>query len=400
MWYLVGIHPALRRHTTSHGTGQLQSRGRFEHLDTLRTFLTGLVIYHHVAIIYGGEGSWPYVEATKKNPLLMMITGIDQAFFMSTFFVISGYLSSASIRRAVAKANRLGQDRARVYCSFFKGKLLRLGVPAVVYSVFGHALTLAFAKNERFTWAFYKAYLSELRAAPGIRGPPWYCALLLIFDGIFAAHSALGLPALPVTRYTPPVLYALLPVFDMFWRRVAPLGWNFTPLGLHAAFLPRYTLSYFAGIFLNSNPQLVFPTESSWRTSPLPALALFLGYSAVLFPLTRHVLRDSSVLFGENRVAFAYIVFHELGFAALTHCALRAAHWCTDPAPRRPRVLPRLAYGAFLVHATLCTLVPVQLRDLQLGPLAKTAVVGSVCTAFSFMLSAVLVRLPVVKNII
>lgn len=330
---------------------------------------------------------------------------------MGAFFVISGYLSAASLKRALSKANRLGErSRANACWTFFKNKLLRLGLPTAVYSLLGHAMTLAFARDQPFTWAFYKSYLADWIAKPGVRGPAWYCALALIFDGLFAAHTTLELPSLPVARFTPPLILAATPIFSFLWRRVCPLGWNFTPLGLHAAYLPQYIVAYFTGIFLSSNSHLVFPppgapppsSRTKWWTSPLPALGLHVAYTGFLLTsaLTRGVARDPSPLYGWNKIAFLFCVWNELGFAALTHCVLRLAYLWTDPAPRRPRVLPRLAYGAFLVHSTICTAIPVRLRDLQLSPVSKTLVVGSLCTALSFLASALLVRLPGVRQVI
>ncbi|KZV97342.1 hypothetical protein EXIGLDRAFT_747120 [Exidia glandulosa HHB12029] len=412
MWYLLGIHPAIRgppARSLAHGQQRRVASGRQEHLDTLRTFLTGLVIFHHTAIIYGGEGGWYYVETTRKNALLSAFTGTNQSFFMGAFFVVSGYLSAQSLKRSLSRANRLGEHtRSRACWTFFKGKLLRLGLPTLVYTLFGHALTLAAARGQPFTLDFYKAYLTDWLANPGVRGPPWYCALALIFDGLFAAHSSLELPSLPVYRYTPPLMLALLPVVSFFWRRVSPLGWNFTPLGLHSAFLPQYIIAYATGIFLSGHSHLVFPDKASqtprtkWWTSPLPAVGLYAAFTAFLLTYgpTRAVLRDPTPLFGLNYVAFLYCVWNEIGFVALTHSVMRIAHLWTDPTPRGGRVLPRLAYGAFLVHSTVCTFIPSAMREIQLPPVTKTVVVGSLCTALSFCLSALLVRIPGVRNVI
>lgn len=331
---------------------------------------------------------------------------------MGAFFLVSGLLSAASLKRAIGRANRLDKGSRTDTCwSFFKGKLLRLGLPAAVYTLFGHALTLAAGKSEPFTWSFYKSYVANWIATPGVRGPAWYCALALIFDGLFAAHTALDLPTPHIGRYAPPAIFAALPVCSFLWRRICPLGWNFTPLGLDAAYLPQYILAYATGIFLSYNPQLLVPPSphsqthaqtSKWRTSPLPALGLYLAGAAFLatLPATRSAVRDPTRIFGWNPVAFMFCIWNELGFAALTHSALWLAHFCTDPSPQRKRILPRLAYGAFLVHSPITTFIPVQLRELQLPPVAKVVVVGSICTALSFAVSALLVGVPGIQQVI
>ena len=44
-------------------SGQQPSRRRLFFVDNLRIFLTVLVILHHLAIIYGASGAFPYKEA-------------------------------------------------------------------------------------------------------------------------------------------------------------------------------------------------------------------------------------------------------------------------------------------------------------------------------------------------
>lgn len=136
--------------------------------------------------------------------------------------------------------------------------------------------------------------------------------------------------------FTPPLLLAATPICTFLWRRICPLGWYFTPLGLQPAYLPQYILAYFTGIFLSSNPHLVFPppdappqsSRTKWWTSPLPALGAYAAYTSVLLasPVMRGVVRDPSPLYGSNKVAFLFCIWNELGFAALTHTILRLAH--------------------------------------------------------------------------
>lgn len=78
MWYLVGIHPAIARPVmvAGHDGKQVQVVQRLKPLDTLRNFMTCLVIYFHLAIVYGGEGEWPYIEATTKSPVLTLFIGM------------------------------------------------------------------------------------------------------------------------------------------------------------------------------------------------------------------------------------------------------------------------------------------------------------------------------------
>lgn len=93
---------------------------RLYFLDNLRIALTILVIAHHVGQAYGPTGgSWPIQEAARA-PILSPFFTVNRSFFMSLFFLISGYLMVMSY------------DRSRPG-AFVKARLLRLGVPLLVF---------------------------------------------------------------------------------------------------------------------------------------------------------------------------------------------------------------------------------------------------------------------------
>ncbi|HZW02954.1 MAG TPA: acyltransferase family protein, partial [Anaerolineaceae bacterium] len=97
---------------------------RLNYLDTLRVILISLVIALHAAITYGALGDWTYVDPAQDeitSILLTLVTGTVQAFSMGLYFLISGYFTPRSY------------DRKGVF-SFWKDRLLRLGIPLIVYT--------------------------------------------------------------------------------------------------------------------------------------------------------------------------------------------------------------------------------------------------------------------------
>jgi glucan biosynthesis protein C len=98
----------------------VKETGRLYFLDNLRIALIILVIAHHVGQAYGPTGgSWPIQEAARARILGPFFT-VNRSFFMSLFFMISGYLMVMSY------------DRSRPL-AFVRSRLLRLGVPLVVF---------------------------------------------------------------------------------------------------------------------------------------------------------------------------------------------------------------------------------------------------------------------------
>ena len=105
---------------------------RLDYFDNLRIFLISLVVLHHLSITYGASGSWYYNESAAGFPEIVpysMFTATNQAFFMGMFFFISAYFIAASL-------NKKGSIR------FLKERLVRLGVPTILFFFFLHPLTV------------------------------------------------------------------------------------------------------------------------------------------------------------------------------------------------------------------------------------------------------------------
>jgi glucans biosynthesis protein C len=98
-----------------------QQAERLFYLDTVRILLTVLVIAHHVGQAYGPTGGyWPVQEPARAAVLGPFFT-VNRSFFMSLFFMISGYFMVAAYQRS---------RPAR----FLRSRLVRLGVPVLAFA--------------------------------------------------------------------------------------------------------------------------------------------------------------------------------------------------------------------------------------------------------------------------
>ena len=148
-------------------------------MDYLRAALVCLVILHHTAITYGGSGSFYYNEPATDSAaagLLSLFTNFNQAWFLGAFFLLSAYFTPGSFDRKGAK-------------SFLKDRLVRLGIPLLVFLFVINPLTIYLA--------FYHMTPAELVAnvitppmglnwtfisqAVGT-GPLWFVEMLLTFE--------------------------------------------------------------------------------------------------------------------------------------------------------------------------------------------------------------------------
>lgn len=95
---------------------------RMFYLDNLRVAVIILVIAHHVGQAYGPTGGWWPIQEEARSALLGPFFTVNRSFFMSLFFMISGYFTVMSFRSRGGRA-------------FLKDRLLRLGIPALIFGL-------------------------------------------------------------------------------------------------------------------------------------------------------------------------------------------------------------------------------------------------------------------------
>jgi glucan biosynthesis protein C len=89
-------------------------------IDNLRIALIILVLAHHAGQPYGPTGGFWYIENPVRASILGAFFTVNRSFFMSLFFMISGYFLPASFDRKGAR-------------DFLIDRFRRLGVPLLVF---------------------------------------------------------------------------------------------------------------------------------------------------------------------------------------------------------------------------------------------------------------------------
>jgi len=135
---------------------------RLFYLDKLKILLTILVIAHHVGQAYGPTGGyWPVQEAVRA-PVLGPLIDVNRSFFMSLFFMISGFFMVSAYDR-----NGFGK--------FIRSRFVRLGVPVVAFAVLMLVIRIFILGNHITRWddIFNPGHL-------------WYVEHLLLFSLVYA----------------------------------------------------------------------------------------------------------------------------------------------------------------------------------------------------------------------
>jgi hypothetical protein len=181
------------RSATTTAAVQAKAAGRLLFIDNIRVFLTILVILHHLMIIYAGSGSFLYTEGRQDTLAAVLGTwfcAANQAYFMGFFLLIAAYFVPGSYDRKGA-----GQ--------FLKDRLIRLGIPLIVYSWIISPLTWMV-----ITYVTQGQLLPLGDYFPGAKfetiigaGPLWFVEALLIFTVVYVAWRRFFRPGAPV----PPV---------------------------------------------------------------------------------------------------------------------------------------------------------------------------------------------------
>lgn len=335
---------------------------RLYDLDNFRTYLTALVIYHHNAVPYGGSGGWKYksqFHTTESSPPLIAFNTINQTYFMGSFFLLSGYFSSTALRR-------------KGTAGFLSMKFFKLGLPTLVFTLFGDPAQVALLRLYNDQSVGWDALLNSWKSLRGVRGPVWYLALVLIFDTLYAFAPF-------ITTYTSK--FQFLPTFvinvtaDFLIRLLYPVGSVFAPLNLQPAYLPQYIITYFLGASLSSSPNP--PLTTSTRNN-LIASSLLSAITAIsllyLYPSSYTIESGKG---GFNLLALLYAIWNESTGYLIGTLLLRLFR-SRNLLRRRWANVSKHSYGAFLVHPIVCVGIQVWSDGWKANGVLKTVVLGTV----------------------
>ncbi|MFW5808504.1 MAG: acyltransferase family protein, partial [Spirochaetota bacterium] len=329
-------------------TGPVTIKKRVRYLDSIKVFLTMLVIAHHVSITYGGGGDWYITDPSTDETatlILTLFTAVNQTFFMGFFFFISAYFVPQSFDRKGA-------------AGFVRDKLIRLGIPLGVFYLFLSPLLfylrgLYYGELSLPFFRYWTLYLSDT-AEPG---PLWFVQALLLFSLLYALYRTAGTGGKqPVQSQRPfPTNSAILIAavgsgLAAFVVRLA-LPVDSAVFSFKLGYFPLYILLFIAGITASRNgwlESLVAAKARPWFITAcimivvLPVAMIVLGESSdtyaggFSFPALMYAMWEPFVCFG---IIFMLVVL----FRSVFHTQ-----------GRLHRELSRSAYTVYILHPFFC----------------------------------------------
>jgi glucan biosynthesis protein C len=379
-------------------------RPRLGWIDNLRWLVIVLVVLVHVCVTYSGLGSWYYHEELKLDAASQIVFYafeiFSQSFFMGFLFLLAGHFVTAAF-------DRKGFGR------FVLDRLVRLGVPTLVFMFVLHPLTvlikgLLLEPPVRATdiLAFYKGYVSRLEFFRET-GPLWFALALLVFSLGYAVVRRLAGARLPagqagsgksVTHGLVAALIVVMAAASFLVRLAQPIGTSWYNMQL--CFFPQYVLLFLIGLW---SARSGFLTALPYRFGMLWfRLALAVGIPAWV------VLLALGGLFSGNLEAFGGgWHWQAAGYA------LWEAFFCVgiclglivlyrERANARTRFTGFLAdnnFGVYVFHAPILVAVSLALRPLAWHPLAKALSVAVLVLPVCFLFAALVRRVPGLRRL-
>ncbi|MCX5770161.1 MAG: acyltransferase family protein [Candidatus Hydrogenedentes bacterium] len=369
---------------------------RLSYLDNLRFSLVALVICHHANAAYGSIGGWSYVVREPggivSDVLANMFAGITQAFFMSSFFLISAYFTAPAF------------DKKGSW-PFARRRLIRLGIPLLVYF---YVLSLVFryfvfrfqGRGESGFLEFFAAHFPH-----GAFGPLWFTFTLLIFEGVYIAYrSAADRFGLKPRAYPLPgdrhiLLFILgIGLFTFFWRIGHPLNsfiWQ-----LRLAFYPLYVsffifglISYRSGWFT----QLTAKQANRWFNVSLVGIAMMPALMVLNAALGYNEQKFGG---GINWQSYVYAAWEPFLCVGIN---MKLIVWFRDRFNFSNAFTKRMgasSYTAYIVHAFFVVFATYLFTFFSLGRLPEILLMWPVAIISCFLFADIVRRAPLLNKVL
>jgi len=382
--------------------GSAPAGTRLWFVDHLRLVLVCGVVVAHVASLYAG-GWYQYHDPIQADVLTTIGLGIPSiiadSFGLGFFFLIAGYFTPGSYDRKGG-------------ASFLRDRLVRLGIPLLLYDLLVDPLVVYVARGRHGSyWSFYGSYLLQVRTI----GPvvAWFITTLLLFTLLYAAwraltrkrsHAAQREASLPGTRAILGFIVALglvSFVVRLWW----PLGWWWTPpwwlhlLSLPGGFLPQFLSLYVLGCIAY---------RRNWFAELTPKMGRDWSLMALLATLVAVPFVIGGVAAGQLNYFVGGFHWQALGEAmweafvvvgvCLGSLVLFRQRW-----NRQGRLVKSLAassYTVYLIHPLVAVSVASAFSTVALYPLLKFGIAVLIVLPLSFLVGLVIRKLPLASRML
>jgi glucan biosynthesis protein C len=293
---------------------------------------------------------------------------------------------------------------------FVKDRLIRLGIPLIIYSWIISPLSwvviTGVTQGQIRPWW---TYLPGVGDAVIGAGPLWFVEVLLIFSLAYVLWRRFFRPNPPV----PPVetesrfpgnaaiaLFALLLGVASFAVRLwMPVGSSFSLLNLQFPFFVLYIALFVVGLIAYRRNWLLGLPDATGRLWLRIAIVLILLF--VPMALAAGAMEnDQSFRGGWYWQAMAYALWESFVCFGMCIGLIYAFRRYLNRQGRLAKFLSPNAYIAYIIHAQVITATALLLRNVDLYPLLKYGVAIAVAVPLSFVLGNLIRKLPYTDRVL
>jgi hypothetical protein len=356
------------------------------YINNVRIVLIILIIMLHIAITYGAEGNWIYtdpVEDTTTSIVLTIFNAVVQSFALGFFFMISGYFTPGSyLRKGPSK--------------YLKDRFIRLGVPLFIYFFIINPIMI------------YILYVRLLGSSVDIidffsTGPLWFVEALLIFCICYHIWRRY-VPEKKAEIKPPPkhmdiLKFALmLSVVNFIVRIWWPIGEDFS--NLQFGFFPGYISLFIIGTWAYKNKwfdNFDYMVGKRWLWISVLGIPLF----PIIGILGGAVEDTSPFLGGAHWQSAAYSTWEAFVGTGLIAGLFITFRKRFNSQTNVTKNLSENAYSVFIIHAPVIVFLSYSIREVDIHPLSKFALVAILGLSLCFVISHYVVRrIPYAKKVL
>ncbi|MFW9920243.1 MAG: acyltransferase family protein [Candidatus Thorarchaeota archaeon] len=376
-------------------SGPESQKSRIFYIDNIRIYLTVLVILHHITIGYGGSGGW-WVNESSFYPiddltviLFTLFNVINQSYFMAFFFLLAGYFTPRSFEK---KGNK----------SFSKDRLVRLGIPLMVYTALLSPITEYITINYAYGqgWTFEEVITNRINTLSIGVDHLWFILALLIFAGFYILYKSIrtagkGDESKPFPK-DKMILGTILviAIITFLIRIVSPIGFTFF-FNMQFGHFTHYAFMFWIGIVAYNGKwfdKLEGSQAKRWMgVAVLAVIMLPIG----LLSMIDLSSPDITPFFGGLTIqSFIYSFWETF---ALLSISIGTLYVFKTRLNRSNRILNNMGgsvYTVYIIHAIVLVELQILFLPIIAPALLKAVIVAIIAVPLIFGLSALIRMIP------
>ncbi|WP_407312296.1 acyltransferase family protein [Desulfosporosinus sp. SB140] len=333
--------------------------------DNLRTWMVILVVLQHLAEIFS----------------MYLFLMLNQAYFMGLLFLLSGYFTPGSFER-------------RGPGTFLKDRLLRLGLPTLIY---------VFILNPIARIGTH-GLAGNTAASLFALGPMWFAVMLLVFDLGYLAWRTVGKnrPESPVLENRMLLTFPRVALFTLALAAASYLLRIAVPYGIPVlgfpslGYLAQYLSFFLIGMLAYKRDWLRTVSGSLGKIGFVLAVLA----TVILFP-TAMIIGSGSKWIGYGSWASAVFALWDSIFAVGISLALVTFfRRFLDGGQKIGRFLSRHSFTVYVIHAPILVFLALVLHSLQMQQLLKFCLAAIVYLPLSFAVAWLVRKIPYAQKIL